>query len=43
LGANRIVNTADLGKAKAVFSQVMKVHQSSYHIFIDELEKKGQL
>ncbi len=43
LGVNLIINAADLDRARIILSEAEKMHWSSYRIFMDELEKKGQL
>lgn len=42
-GANLIINVRDVDKAKTILSRGIKEHRSSYRIFWEELEKKGQL
>lgn len=43
LGVNLIINAADLDRARIILNEAEKMHWSSYRIFMDELEKKGQL
>lgn len=42
-GANLIINVRDVEKAAAILNKGIKEHRSSYRIFLEELEKKGQL
>lgn len=43
LGADLIINIRDMDKAKTILSKGIKEHRSSYRIFWEELERKGQL
>lgn len=43
MGVNLILNAADLDSARIILAEAVKVHWSCYRIFMDELEKKGQL
>lgn len=43
IGLNLILNEADLNRAKIILNEAVKVHFSSYQMFMDELDKKGQL
>lgn len=43
MGVNLIINTADLDRARIILNEAEKMHWSFYRIFMDELEKKGQL